>query len=71
MPEKIPGCTIKADKGTNKVPRNLPSSFFTSCFTVSVTPSSIYTPETINNFVILTIFISSFEINKVNPLPAL
>ena len=45
--------------------------FFISCFTVSVTPS-INTPESSNDFTILIIsLISSFEINKVNPFPAL
>ena len=45
--------------------------FFNSCFTVSVNPS-INTPESSNDFVIFIIsFISSFEINKVNPFPAL
>ena len=55
-------------KGANKAPRNRPSCFFISCFTVSITPS-INTPESSNNFIILVIsFISSFEISKVNPL---
>ena len=45
--------------------------FFISCFAVSVTPS-INTPKSSNDFMILLIlFISSFEINKVNPFPAL
>ena len=45
--------------------------FFISSFTVSVTPS-INTPESSNDFMILTmLFISSFEINKVNFFPAL
>ena len=45
--------------------------FFISYFTVSVTPP-INTPESSNDFVILIIsFISSFQINKVNPFPAL
>ena len=57
-------------KAANKAPRSLPSYFFISCFTVSVTPS-INTPESSNDFVILIIFISSFKINKVNPFPAL
>ena len=37
--EEITGCTNEAAKGTSKVPRNPPSCFFVSCFTVSVTPS--------------------------------
>ena len=45
--------------------------FFISCFTVSVTPS-INTSKSSNDFIILIIsFISLFEINKVNPFPAL
>ena len=45
--------------------------FFISCFTVSVIPS-INTFESSNDFMILIIsFISSFEISKVNPFPAL
>ena len=69
--EEITGCTNKAAKGANKTPRNLLSSFFISYFTVSVTPS-INTPESSNDFMILIIsFISSFKINKVNPVPAL
>ena len=44
---------------------------FNSSFTVSVTPSSS-TPEYSDGFMILKIsFISSFEINKENPFPAL
>ena len=69
--EEITGCTNEAAKGANKVPRNLPSCFFISSFTVSVTPS-MNTPESSNDFIILIIsFISLFEINKVNPFPAL
>ena len=45
--------------------------FFLLSFTISV-PPSINTPESSNDFIILIIsFISSFEINKVNPFPAL
>ena len=69
--EEITSCTNEAAKGGNKAPRNPPSLFFISCFTVSVT-QSINTPESSNDFIILIIsFISSFEINKINPLPAL
>ena len=47
------------------------SCFFISCFAVLVTPS-INTPEYSNDFMILIIsFISLFEINKVNPFPAM
>ena len=42
--EEITGCTNEVAKGANKSPRNPPSCFFISCFTVSVTPS-INTPE--------------------------
>ena len=69
--EEITGCTNEVAKGANKAPRNPPSCFFISCFTVSVTPS-INTPESSNDFMILIIsFISSFEVSKVNPFPAL
>ena len=34
--EEITGCTNEAAKGANKSPRNPPSCFFISCFTVSV-----------------------------------
>ena len=53
-------------KGANKAPRNRPSCFFYFmfyCFSNSINS---------NDFMILTIsLISSFEINKVNPFPAL
>ena len=65
------GCADEAPKGANKAPANPPSYFSISCFTASVTPS-ISTPESSNDFMILIIlFISLFEINKVNPFPAL
>ena len=35
--EEITGCTNEAAKGANKVPRNPPSYFLVSFFTVSVT----------------------------------
>ena len=63
--EEITGCTNEATNGGNEVPRYLPSCFFISCFTVSVT-QSINTPESFNDFMILMSFISSFEIKKVN-----
>ena len=57
-------------KGVNKTGRNS-SGCFISYFTVSVIPS-INIFESSNHFIILIIpFISSFEINKVNPFPAL
>ena len=44
--------------------------FFISYFTVSVNPS-VNTPESSSGFMMLIISItSSFEINKVNPFPA-
>ena len=50
---------------------NQPSCFFISCFTVSATPS-INTLESFNDFMILIIlFTSSFEANKVNPFTTL
>ena len=59
-----------AKGAANRAPRNLPSCFFfISCFTVSIYPS-INTPESSNYFMILIIsFISSLEIDKVNPFP--
>ena len=58
-------------KGANKASRNPPSYLSISCFTVSLTPL-INTPKYSNDFVVLIIsFISSFEINKVSPFPAL
>ena len=68
--EEITVCTNEAAIGANKAPRNPYSCFFISCFTVSVTLSS-NTPESSKDFIILIIsFVSSFEINKVNPFPA-
>ena len=43
---------------------------FISSFTASLTPS-INTPKSCNDFIIFISFISSFEINTVNPFPAL
>ena len=69
--EEVTGCTNEAAKGASKAPQNVPYCFFISCFTVLVT-SSINTTESSNDFMILIIsFISSFEINKVNPFPTL
>ena len=68
--EEITGYTNEVTKGANKGPRNLPSRFFISCFTVSVTPL-INTRKSSNHFMILISFISSFEMNKVNTFPAL
>ena len=49
--------------------RNLPSCFFIPCFTVLLAPS-INRPGFSNDSTILIISsISSFEINKGNPLP--
>ena len=57
--------------GASKAPRNLPSCFYVSCFTVSVIPS-INTPGCSNDIMMSIIsFKSSFEINKANPFPAL
>ena len=54
--EEITGSTNEAAKGANRAPRNLPSCFFVSCFTVSVTPS-INTPESSNYFLDLVIYL--------------
>ena len=69
--KEITDCINEATKGANKAPRNPPSYFFISFFTISVTPS-INTPESFNDFMILIIlFISAFKINEVNAFPAL
>ena len=69
--EEITGSCNEATKSANKAQKNPASRFFISSFTVSVT-LSINTPESSNDFIIFIIsFISSFEINKVNPFPAL
>ena len=66
--EEITCFTIEAAKSANKAPRNPPSCFFISCFTVSVIPS-INTPESFHDFMILIIaFISSYGINKLPSL---
>ena len=68
---EITGCTIEAAKGANNSPKNPPSYFFISCFTVSVTPS-INTHKSSNDFMVLIIsFKSSLETNNANPFPAL
>ena len=56
--------------GASKARRNLACCFFISCFTGSITPS-INTLQSSHDFMILILFVSSFEINKVNPSPAL
>ena len=67
--EEITGCSNEATKGANKTARN-PSSFFISCYTVSVNPS-IKSPKSSNYFMILiTSFISSSEIKR-DPFPEL
>ena len=69
--KEITGSTNEEAKGANKAPRNPPSCFFISCFTVSVTPS-INTPESSNDIItLIKSYISSFEISKINPFPAL
>ena len=69
--DEITICTDEMAKGENKAPANPPSYSFISCFIVSIT-QSIITSKSSNDFVILIIsFISSFEVNKVNPFPAL
>ena len=69
--EEITGCTTEGAKSAKKAARNPLSCFFIYCFTASVT-QSINTSEYFNDFTILIILSkSSFEINKVNPFPAL
>ena len=67
--EEITGCTNEVAKGDNKAPKN-PACFFYFIF-YCFNNSSINTPESSNDFIIFIIFISSFEINKVNPFPTL
>ena len=58
-------------KSAKKAPRNPPSYFFILCLTVLIAPL-INTSESSDDFMNLRIsFISSFEINKVNPSYAL
>ena len=68
--EEISGCTNVVAKGAKKQEEiRIFDFFFISFFTVSVI-ASIYTFESSNDFMILVIsFISSFEINEVNPFP--
>ena len=69
--EEITGCANEAANGANKAGLNPTSCLFISCFAVSVIPS-INKFEYSNGFMILIIpFMSSFEINKLNPFPAL
>ena len=56
---------MKQIKVLTKLQEICPLVFFISYFTVSVTPS-INTPESSKDFMILILFVSSFEINKVN-----
>ena len=69
--EETTCCTNEAVKGANKSPRNPPSCFFISPFTVSVIPS-INTSQYSNYFIAFLISsISSFKINKVKHFPSL
>ena len=69
--EKAIGIINEVAIGAIIAPRNQLSCFFISCFTIWVVPSIII-PESSSNFTILIIWsISSFEMNKVNPFPAL
>ena len=69
--EDITGCYKEVAKGANKAPRIAPSCCFISFFTVPVTPS-VNTTESSNKFIILIVSVlSSLQINKVNPFPAL
>ena len=65
--EEATGATSEAAKA----PRNPPSYFFISCFTVSVTPS-INTSKFSSDFMILIILsMQTNKMNKVNLFPAL
>ena len=66
--DEIKSCTNEAAKDANTASRYPPSCCFISCFTV--TPS-VNTPESSSDFMMLISFTSSFEMNKVNPFPAL
>ena len=67
--KEITGCTNEAVKSADKAPGIRCSCFFILYFTVSVT-SSINPTESTNYLMILIIlFISSLEIDKVNPFP--
>ena len=77
--KKVIGCTNEeaigaineASIGAIIAPGNSPSGFYIPCFTVSVTPS-INRPDFSSDSTILIISpISSFEMNKMNPFPAL
>ena len=65
--EEAIGAINKAAIGAIITPRNPPFCFYISCFTVSVTPS-VNRLGFSSNFTILIIsFITSFEMNKMNP----
>ena len=68
--EEAKGAINEAIIDAKKVPSNLSSCFFISCFTVPVTPS-VNRPEFFYDFVILILSISSLQMNKVNLIPAL
>ena len=69
--EEAIGAISEAAIGAIIAERNQPSCFFVLCFTVSLAPS-INRPNFSNNSTILIISsVSLFEMNKVNPLPAL
>lgn len=64
--EEAKGAIIDA----KKVPSNLSSCFFISCFTVPVT-LPVNRPEFSYDFMILILSISSLQMNKINLIPAL
>ena len=69
--KEVIGAINEAAMGAIMAPRNSPSCFFISCFPVPVVPS-INRPEYFSDFTILiTSFISSLKMNKVNPFHAL
>ena len=77
--EEATGCINKeAIDGINEAaigaiiaPRNPPSCFFIPCFTVSVAPL-IHTPDFSGESMILIMSVmSSFEMNKLSPFPAI
>ena len=69
--KEVIGAIHEASIGAIIAGRNPLSCFFISCFTISLAPS-INRPDFSSDSTILIIsYISSFEINKVNVLPAL
>ena len=69
--KEVIGAINEAATGVIIAPRNPLSCFFISWFTVSVAPSINSLDFSSASTVFIISFISSFEMNKVNPFPAL